>query len=243
VGGVTVSDEDVVSFDGVSTFSLAFDGSDVGLASRRIDAFGWLDADSLLFSLDTDGATLPGVAGTIDDSDVVRFDASSLGSTTAGTFSMYFDGSDVGLTTTGEDLDAFELLSNGTIVLSTAGSVAVTGVSGAEEDLLSFIPSSLGDTTSGTFAMYFDGSDVGLSTSNENIDAAAVDAAGRIYLSTTGNFSVAGASGADEDVFVFTPTTLGGTTSGTFSPSLYFDGSAFGLAANDVFAIDLPPGA
>jgi hypothetical protein len=47
-------------------------------------------------------------------------------------------------------------------------------------------------------------------------------------------------SGADEDVFVFTPTTLGGTTAGTYSSTLYFDGSAFGLAANDVFAIDLP---
>jgi hypothetical protein len=91
--------------------------------------------------------------------------------------------------------------------------------------------------------LYFDGSDVGLSNSNENVDAAAVDAAGRIYLSTTGNFSVTGASGADEDVFVFTPTTLGANTSGSFSPSLYFDGSAFGLAGNDVFAIDLPPGA
>jgi len=127
-------------------------------------------------------------------------------------------------------------------VLSTAGSVSVTGVAGAEEDLLAFTPSALGATTSGTFAMYFDGSDVGLSTSNENVDAAAVDAAGRIYLSTTGNFSVTGASGVDEDVFVFTPTTLGATTSGTFSPSLYFDGSAFGLSSNDIFAIDLPPG-
>ncbi len=243
VGGVTVADEDVVFFNGVSTFSLAFDGSDVGLASRRLDAFGWLDADSLLFSLDTDGATLPGVAGTIDDADVVRFDASSLGATTAGTFSMYFDGSDVGLTTAGEDVDAFELLSNGTVVLSTEGSVNVTGVSGGEEDLLVFTPSSLGATTAGTFGMYFDGSDVGLSNSNENVDAAAVDATGRIYLSTTGNFSVTGSSGADEDVFVFTPTTLGSNTTGSYSPSLYFDGSAFGLAGNDVFAIDLPLGA
>jgi hypothetical protein len=245
VGGVTVADEDVVFFDGASTFSLAFDGSDVGLASRRLDAFGWLDADSLVFSLDTDGATLSGVTGPIDDSDVIRFDASpgGLGSATAGTFSMYFDGSDVGLTTTGEDVDAFELLSNGTIVLSTEGSVTVTGVSGAEEDLLVFSPSTLGESTSGTFAVYFDGSDVGLSNANENVDAAAVDASGRIYLSTTGNFSVTGASGADEDVFVFTPTTLGTNTAGAFSPSLYFDGSAFGLAGNDVFAIDLPPGA
>jgi hypothetical protein len=242
VGGLAVANEDVVFYNG-TTFSLAFDGSDVGLASRRIDAFGWLDANSLVFSLDSDGATLPGVAGTIDDSDVIRFDASSLGSTTAGTFSMYFDGSDVGLTTSGEDVDAFELLANGTIVLSTAGSASVPGVSAGAEDLLAFTPTALGSTTSGTYAMYFDGSDVGISTSNENVDAAAVDAAGHLYLSTTGNFNATGVSGADEDVFVFTPTTLGASTSGTFTTTLYFDGSAFGLGGNDVAAIDLPPGA
>jgi Fibronectin type III domain len=243
VGGVSIANEDVVSYDG-ATFTVAFDGSDVALASRRLDAFGWLDADSLVFSLDSDGATLPGVAGTIDDSDVIRFDATSLGTTTSGTFSIYFDGSDVGLTTSGEDVDAFELLANGTIVLSTDGSASVgAGVSAAAEDLLVFTPSSLGETTSGTFAMYFDGSDVGISTSNENVDAAAVDATGRVYLSTTGNFNAPGVSGADEDVFVFTPTTLGASTSGTFDSTLYFDGSAFGLGGNDITAIDLPPGA
>ena len=241
VGGLSVANEDVVSYNG-ATFSLAFDGSDVGLASRRLDAFGWLNATTLLFSLDTDGATLPGVAGTIDDSDVIRFDATSLGATTSGAFSVYFDGSDVGLTTAGEDVDAFELLSNGTIVLSTDGSATVPGVSSGAEDLLVFTPSSLGPTTSGTYAMYFDGSDVGISTSNENVDAAAVDAAGRVYLSTTGNFTATGISGADEDVFVFNPTALGATTSGTFSSTLYFDGSAFGLGGNDIAAIDLSPG-
>jgi chitodextrinase len=242
VGGVSVANEDVVSFDG-ATFGVAFDGSDVGLASRRLDAFGWLDADSLVFSLDSDGTTLPGVAGTIDDSDVVRFDATSLGTTTSGAFSMYFDGSDVGLTTSGEDVDAFELLANGTIVLSTGGSASVAGVSTGAEDLLVFTPSSLGATTSGAYAMYFDGSDVGISTSNENVDAAAVDAAGRVYLSTTGNFTATGVSGADEDVFVFTPTSLGASTSGSFSSTLYLDGSAFGLGGNDIAAIDLPLGA
>jgi hypothetical protein len=134
------------------------------------------------------------------------------------------------------------LLANGTIVLSTSGSASVPGVSAGGEDLLAFTQTSLGPTTSGTYAVYFDGSDVGLSTSNENVDAAAVDAAGRLYLSTTGNFNVTGASGADEDVFVFTPTTLGTSTSGTFSSSLYFDGSTFGLGSNNVAAIDLPLG-
>jgi len=111
------------------------------------------------------------------------------------------------------------------------------------EDLLVFAPVSLGAATSGAYGMYFDGSDVGISTSNENVDAAAVDSTGRIYLSTTGNFNATGVSGADEDVFVFTPKTLGASTIGTFSSTLHFDGSAFGLGGNDIAAIDLPLGA
>jgi hypothetical protein len=238
VGGVAADNEDVLFFNG-TTFSLAFDGTDVGLTTFRIDAFSFLDADSLLLSFDAAGPVAG--AGTVDDSDVVRFDATSLGPNTAGTFSMYFQGADVGLTASGEDVDAFELLPNGHILISTVNAAGVTGVTGADEDLLEFTPTSLGTVTAGTFAMYFDGSDVGLSTTaGEDIDAAAVDAAGKIYLSTVDLFAVTGASGEDDDVLVFTPTTLGSVTTGTFSPTLYFDGSVHGLTANDVFAIDLP---
>jgi len=238
VGAISADNEDVVFFDGTS-FSLAFDGTDVGLAEFRIDAFSWIDADSLLLSFDSPGA-VPGVAGTTDDSDVVRFDATSLGADTAGTFTMYFDGSDVGLTTSAEDIDALELHSNGHVLVSTSGAVSVTGVGGDDKDLLDFAPTATGTNTAGTFTMYFDGSDVGLTTNAEDVDAAAVGAGGKIYLSTFNNFSVTGISGADEDVFAFTPTSLGDTTAGTYSSTLYFDGSVFELAANDAFAIDLP---
>jgi hypothetical protein len=241
VGGVSVANEDIVSNDGAGHFSLAFDGSDVGLAGYRIDASAWLDSDTLLLSVDADRANiLPGMTGPIDDSDVVRFDASSLGATTAGTFSMYFDGSDVGLTQSAADVDAFELLSDGRLVISTTGTVSVSGTSARDEDLLAFTPTSLGQTTVGTFALYFDGSDVGLGESPEDVDAVSVDSTGRLFLSTADTFAVPGLSGADEDVFVFNPTQLGPTTAGTYSPSLFFDGSSFGLAANDVFGIDVP---
>jgi hypothetical protein len=239
VGGVSAANEDIIAFDGISGFSLFFDGSDVGLGSRRLDAFTRVDQDTLLLSFDTDGAVLPGIAETVDDSDVVQFDATSLGpNTTAGAFSMYFDGSDVGLTTSSHDLDSVELLPDGTILLSTTGSLSVSGVAARDEDLLAFTASSLGPTTAGSFAMYFDGGDVGLG--GEDVDAAAVDSNGNIYLSTTDVFAVTGVSGDDEDVFVFDPTTTGPTTAGSYLPTLYFDGSAFGIAANDVYAIDLP---
>jgi hypothetical protein len=237
VGGISATNEDVLYYDGSSTFSLVFDGSDVGLGSFRIDAFSWLDADSLLLSFDSD-KTLSGLA--VDDSDVVRFDATSLGPTTAGTFSVYFDGSDVGLTSSSHDVDAFELLAGGGLLLSTTGSLSLPGLSAADEDLLLFTPTSLGPDTAGAFALYFDGSDVGLSASGEDVDAAALDAAGRVYLSTDGSFAVPGLSGEDDDVFVFTPTSTGATTAGTYDSALYFDGSTFGLTATDVLAVDLP---
>lgn len=94
--------------------------------------------------------------------------------------------------------------------------------------------------TTGTWAIYFDGSDVSLTTSGEDIDAAGVAGNGAIYLSTTGNFAVTGVSGADEDVFVCTPTSLGTITACTFGPSLAFDGSAWGLSGDDVDGFELP---
>ena len=162
VGGVTAANEDILFYNGAS-FSLAFDGSDVGLSSRRLDGLAFLDSDTLLLSFDADGQVLPGISGPVDESDIVRFDAASLGATTAGVFQLYFDGSDVGLTTSSHDVDAVELLADGRILLSTTGKATVGGVTVADEDLLAFTPTQLGNVTSGTAAVYFDGSDVELS--------------------------------------------------------------------------------
>ncbi|MGH3135746.1 MAG: cadherin domain-containing protein [Gaiellaceae bacterium] len=238
LGGIPVANEDVVYFDG-TTFSLAFDGSDVGITNLSIDALTRISASSILLSFTAD-QVVPGIPGTVDDSDVVRFDG-TLGAVTSGTFSMYFDGSDVALTVASEDVDAVELLPNGHLLLSTTGGVAVTGVSAVDEDILEFTPSSIGDVTAGTFAFYFDGSDVGLNTnSGEDVDGVAVDSGGNTYLSTLDLFSVIGVTGEDDDVFVFDSLTLGSVTTGSYLPTLYLDGSAFGLTANDVVAIDLP---
>lgn len=87
--------------------------------------------------------------------------------------------------------------------------------------------------------MYFDGSDVGLAdSSNEDVDAADVAPDGKIYLSTLGDFAVNGVSGADEDVFVCAPTSIGSVTACNYSSTLYFDGSTWNLASNDVDAFN-----
>ena len=53
--------------------------------------------------------TLPNV-GAVANTDIVQFNATSLGSNTAGTFSMYFNGVDVGLDTTAENIDGLAVL-------------------------------------------------------------------------------------------------------------------------------------
>jgi hypothetical protein len=237
VGGVTgVMNEDVIYYDGAN-WSMFFDGSDVGVVDE-LDAFHLLDADSILFSV-TRSATLTGV-GEVQNYDIVRFDATSLGNNTAGAFSLYLDGEDIGLNANAEDIDAIDLLPDGRVIVSTTGNFSVPGVSGQDRDLIAFTPTTLGASTSGTWAMHFDGSDVGLDVGTEDIDSVSIAAGGAIYLSTWDAFAVSNLTGADEDVFICTPTSLGDNTACVYSTTLAFDGSVWGLATNDVDAIDLP---
>ena len=202
-------------------------------------AFAIVDSDTLLMSFNT-AFTVNGIA--VTPRDILRFEASSpLGSDTTGTFFMYFNGIDVGLDVAAENIDAVSLLPNGHILISTTGNPVVTGVTGGkDEDILEFTATTLGDTTSGGWSLYFDGSDVALDASSEDVDALDL-LGGNIYLSTAGNFAVTGVSGADEDVFICTFTSLGNVSACNFSSALYFDGSAYGLSGNDVDAIHVIP--
>lgn len=236
IGGVASADEDILRFDGTN-WSLYFDGSDVGVASPDLSAFAIVNANTVLMSFGAN-VTVNGVTATPQD--VLRFDATNLGSATIGTFSMYFDGSDVGFAdTTNEKIDSLKLLPDGRLLISATGNPSVTGATIArDEDVLAFAPTTLGDTTSGTWSMYFDGSDVGLSeTSGEDIDA--LDVVGNnIYLSAQDIFSVNGIAGEDDDIFICTATSIGDVTACNYSSSLYFDGSTWGLTANDIDGIN-----
>ncbi|HZM23530.1 MAG TPA: hypothetical protein VFC02_17390, partial [Anaerolineales bacterium] len=235
IGGVTSADEDILRFDG-TTWSLFFDGSDVGAGSSDLFGFSIVDSDTILMAFSS-AITVNGL--TINPQDIVRFEATSLGSTTTGTFYMYLDGSDVGLDTTAEKIDSVSLLSDGRVLVSTTGNPSVPNLTtGKDEDVLAFSPTSLGDGTSGSWAMYFDGSDVGLAdTSGEDVDALDV-VNGKIYLSTADNFAVNGVAGADEDIFYCNSFSPGDVTTCSYSSTLYFDGSTWGLSANDVDAFN-----
>jgi hypothetical protein len=166
---------------------------------------------------------------------------------TSGTFAMYFDGSQAGLPSTAAgNLDAIEVLDNGNLLITTAGEVVVTSEGGStlsvrREDILEFVPTSVGVQTAGTWRMYLDGSDVGLSVSTESIDGVAIGQEGQLFLSTAGSFSVDAVSGDNEDVFEFIPQQLGGTSAGSFVSPLLFNGNQFGtnMAFANVDAVEV----
>jgi len=236
-GGVAFADEDILSHNKTTgAWAMYFDGSDVGITGD-IDAFALMPDGTILISLDADGTV--GSLGVVDESDIIQFTPTSLGTTTAGTFTLYFDGSDVSLTTSAEDIDSIDFAPDGRLIIGTGGSFSVTGVSGGDEDLIAFTATSLGSTTAGTWSLYFDGSDVGLNeASTEDINEIWIDPANNlIYITTLGAFSVTGVSGDGADVFVCAPGMLGTSTICTYA--MYWDGSLNGFAGEVVDGLDV----
>ncbi|UCF26669.1 MAG: hypothetical protein JSW42_08360, partial [Chloroflexota bacterium] len=231
-GGVAFVDEDIVTYDiNSDTWAMYFDGSDVGLdaTGQEINGLHIMSDGSILLSFGAAG-TIPDV-GAVDDFDIVRFIPTSFGDTTAGTYEMYLDGEDVGLS--GEDIDSIHLAPDGRVIVSFRGSVNLGTTSGEDEDLFAFNPASLGSSTSGTWEMYFDGSDVLLDTaSSEDVNASWIDANGDIYMSVRGAYSVDGVSGDRDDIFKCVPGSLGDNTSCTFS--MFMDGTTFGYVDEDI---------
>ena len=238
LGGTTYQDEDVVFYD-EGEYSMYFDGSDVGLTAA-IDALEVFNDGSILLSF-AQNLTVPGVPGVVAAADVVRFAPTSTGSTTAGTFAMYFDASDIGLTTTNENIDAiewFDFVTFQVFYFSTDGAFSTTVPSvttGQDEDVTGCLVVSTGaNTVCGSFAPVIDGADpgVGLAADSEDLNGLSFSSSLlHTYFTTSGNFSVAGLSGANEDVVDCAVDEYGPDTvcSGF---SLWFDGSASGLPAS-----------
>lgn len=218
-----------------------FDGSDVGLntSSENIDAFS-LRADGSLLVSTLGSVQVPGVSA--GSNDVLLFQPTRLGSTTQGSWQIYIDGDDIGLNSW-EGIDGLSELLDGSLVISTHRTAQVPGISGnvSPEDLIVLTPTSTGSLTAGTWSRYFDGSDVQLSTTSENIDGVSIDSNGStIHISTKGYFSVPGLLGFGRDILTFEAEQLGSTTQGEYLNPLRLDGSHRGLLFNSIDAIHLP---
>ena len=152
--------EDIVRFNGKDRFDILFDGSELGINRASIDAFDIISDSEILMSFNR-GVRLEGL-GRIDDSDVVKFTATSLGEgATAGQFEMFLKGRDIGLTRGQEDIDALTGLADGSLLFSTSGRARLSnGLQFADEDIIRY------DPASGEASLYVDGSDVALNRRN-----------------------------------------------------------------------------
>ena len=152
------------------------------------------------------------------DEDILRFDPATAN------WQLVFDGSDVGVGN--GDVDAFDLQADGSIVMSFEKPLRMTiaqqAVTIDDADLVRFTPTQLGPTTAGSFARFFTGATVGLTTAGENIDAVDIDDSGRLLLSTSGSFTAGAVRGGDEDLFA---------VDANHNVTLFFDGSAVALTA------------
>lgn len=205
----------------------------------NVDAFAIRPDGSLLFS--TIGQIqVPNVTAAAED--IVLFRPTQLGSNTSGSWELYVDGSDIGISTW-EGLDGVSALPDGRLVISTQRTASLPGISGSvlPEDLSVLTLTSTGNNTKGSWARFFDGSDVHLSGVFKNIDGLSVDDNGStIHLSTTSLFYVPGLLGFGRDIFTFEAEQLGTHTSGDYRSSLTLNGSHRGLLFNSINAIHVP---
>jgi hypothetical protein len=180
--------EDIVAFDpATGGFSIYFDGSECGLEDANLDDFDFLSNGHLIFTLRSH-FTIEGL-GEVDDSDVIEYTPDSAG---CGMFTFYLKGAEFGLTKGEEDIDALGVDENDNLVISTIGTAQVPGSTGELEakdtDLIKL--------ENGTWSLFFDGSDVDLTDSSEDIRSVWLDAFNmaqgiqNIYLTLSGDFDV-----------------------------------------------------
>ncbi|QDV10020.1 Soluble aldose sugar dehydrogenase YliI precursor [Planctomycetes bacterium Poly30] len=170
------------------------------------------------------GQLLPGDVQVWDE-DIAAFDLAT------GTWSQYFDGSDVGVR---EDVRGFHILPSGDLLFSFNQPLVIPGLVGGPNgenvdphDIVKFVPTTLGSNTTGTWEFHFDGSDVFfLLNASAKIDAITQMPDGRLAFSTRGTCQILDRFFRDEDLIAFSGT-LGAATAGTGSK--VFDGSAVGL--------------
>lgn len=98
VGGVG-DDADIYSWDG-SAMARVIDATAMGWSGNNVDGFVYVDATHFYISYSVTGTSVAGL-GTVQDEDVIYYNN--------GAWSVYFDGTSKGLTSSSLDLDAFDV--------------------------------------------------------------------------------------------------------------------------------------
>lgn len=200
LGNLTFQTNDILAFDGAN-WSLFFDGQSAGLPTKaKIAAIDIPDfgGDDALMSFAATTA-VPGV-GRTPANDVVLFNGD--------TFEPFFDGSDVGLSTSSERIDALDVLPGSAspigsnclhyLRISTVGGGSAQGSSGATvrfeaADVLGLCLQASGAATRGVWHLALDASAEGAPA--DATTSLAAQANGDVYLTAGGEFFVDEAAG------------------------------------------------
>ena len=180
------------------------------LQNDTIDAVARLDRDELIISLKGSGTATPTdineSAQAYNGEDLLAFTGTAFGFNTTGDWRLYFDGSDVGIPSgNAGDIDALAIEDDGALLLSFAGRFTHPDLGQIEdESVVRFIPTQLGEDTSGTWEYLFDSAYSGLDGASEDIDALTIQQQWPdftdFFLSTTGNCTLGDITGSDEDI-------------------------------------------
>lgn len=235
VGGVPFTSGDILRhWTRAGTWEMFFDASDVGLKGNLV-AFNFSYAPQLVYSK---SQVVPGL-GQVEPHDIIAFNASQFGEDTVGSLEWSFDGSDMGLTTAGEGIDA--LADEGYrdyLLLSTTGAAKVPygpGQLGAKKtDILSFIGFDSGANTTGYWQPYRDGFTLDVGAANlSGLDYVNWD---KLYVSFDRRVILDGIALDPGDIALCQ---LAWYMNGCESVEKYFDASDAGLGGYKVDAFDV----
>ncbi len=134
VEGIKFQAGDIMAFSrymgGYHKWVLLFDLSDLGVKGNVVNlSSGWRNSDHLLMGFAAN-VTLPGIGRAVTPWEVVLFDPTQLGPATAGSFQLWWDGRQQGLTTSGEKPDAIDWpnwAGSARLLVSTIGNAKVNG--------------------------------------------------------------------------------------------------------------------
>jgi PKD repeat protein/endonuclease I len=223
-----VAPQDVVRYDaGTDVWTPWFDGSDVGITANINAVHIRLDGD-ILMSFDT-GTIVPGLqdgpAGeAVDSADIVRFDPSSVGANTAGSFHFHFDGSDIGLVGVGGNIVGLAEPGGGDLALAVGASIGTQLGKMESIDIQRFTPIILGTRTHGSLSPLFDGSKVGADF--DSFNGIALDGADLLFSVASSGLGL-----NDDDIARYVDSLVGGTVGAVLGE---LDFEALGVSSSAV---------
>ncbi len=220
VDGVEFGAEDILSFFG-TVWELYFDGSEYGLQPGKhdIEAFSvWqpiTDTREIYISFYQNKVKVDGV-GAVMGQDVIKF-TEIISPSASYSYELFFDGSDVGLSTVGEKIDGLEVFPfpmddcMAVLGISTLGQYSIpakfTGgagkLTGDGSDVLLFCATNLGEDTAGLWSKFFDGREKEMSKNYLDSLSLISPSPYEVIFTTPGAFALDEALGGHSDVYLY----------------------------------------